>query len=189
MMTTTPSSLGSVLPLLTGAGCFSAEGVKSLANCSLQCHRRPIYSWSPHQLPAADNVHPPPIDTQHSPRVPRSAVGRPRVLPPTFGCPARFVRAGLLFAIRLMQTGAPHHVECGSLLPLSAAGGLPRCAPRINSRTPVSELTLGFFCGAVMPSAASRGSAFPAVCAGAKRSRRTSLRSPSHLVATKSASL
>jgi hypothetical protein len=34
-------------------------------------------------------------------------------------------------------------------------------------------------------SGVSRGSAFPAVCAGAKRSRRTSLRSPSRLAASK----
>jgi hypothetical protein len=38
--------------------------------------------------------------------------------------------------------------------------------------------------GAVILSEVSRGPAFPAVCAGAKRSRRTSLRSPSHLVAS-----
>ena len=42
-----PSSLGSALPLLSGAGCFSADAVESLGNCSLQCHCRPTYSWSP----------------------------------------------------------------------------------------------------------------------------------------------
>src|ERR1700752_4102258 len=102
MIAPTPSSLGTVLPLLTGAGCFSVDPFESLGNSSLQCHRRPAYSWSPYQLPAADNVHPPPTDAQHSPR------------------------------------------------------------------------------GAVILSGVSRGSAFPAVCAGAKRSRRTSLRSPSN---------
>src|SRR5208282_789074 len=42
-----PTSLRSVLPLLRGAGCFSADAVVSLGNCSLQCHCRPTYSWSP----------------------------------------------------------------------------------------------------------------------------------------------
>jgi hypothetical protein len=42
-----PTSLRSALPLLRGAGCFSADTVESLGNCLLQCHCRPTYSWSP----------------------------------------------------------------------------------------------------------------------------------------------
>ncbi len=41
-----PPDLISLLRLLRGAGCFSADEVESLGNCSLQCHCRPTYSWS-----------------------------------------------------------------------------------------------------------------------------------------------
>ena len=70
-----PTSLGSALPLLRGAGCFPAGAVESLGNCSLQCHRRPTYSWSrtstsnrpiPYTLvPSTRNIPPPVSRSAH----------------------------------------------------------------------------------------------------------------------------
>lgn len=62
-----PSSLRRAL-LLRGAGCFSADAVESLGNCSLQCHCGPIYSLSPtSDFRLVDKIHPRSIDVQRSP--------------------------------------------------------------------------------------------------------------------------
>jgi hypothetical protein len=49
---------------------------------------------------------------------------------------------GYFSTIRLVRTGASHHVECGSLLPLSAAGACPDVllAPTYERQSPIGAL-------------------------------------------------
>jgi len=57
-----PASLRSALPLLRGAGCFSADVVESLGNCSLRATRASLL-LEPHiDFWPADDVHLRPID-------------------------------------------------------------------------------------------------------------------------------